>query len=47
MATGLVADVTQQDEISTQIDRYEAHTGLIDILVNYAGMQHRAPVESF
>ena len=47
MATGLVADVTQQDEISAQIDRYEAHTGPIDILVNNAGMQHRAPLESF
>ena len=46
-ATGLVADVTQQDEISAQIDRYEAHTGPIDILVNNAGMQHRAPLESF
>ena len=46
-ATGLVADVTQQDEISAQIDCYEANTGQIDILVNNAGMQQRAPLESF
>ena len=37
-ATGLVADVTQQDEISAQIDRYEARTGPIDILVNNAAL---------
>ena len=47
LATGLIADVTQEDEIAAQIDRYEAQFGPIDILVNNAGMQHRAPLESF
>ena len=46
-ATGLVVDVTQQDKIVDQIDSYEAHKGSIDILINNAGMQHRAPLERF
>lgn len=46
-ATALVADVTQQDVITAQIDCYETTTGPIDILINNAGMQHRQPLERF
>ena len=46
-AAALTADVTKQDEITAQIDDYEANTGLIDILINNAGMQHRQPLERF
>ncbi len=46
-ASALVADVTQQNDITAQIDHYEAIAGPIDILINNAGMQHRQPLESF
>ena len=46
-ATALIADVTKQDDITAQVDDYEAITGPIDILVNNAGMQHRQPLEHF
>ena len=46
-ATALAADLTQQDEITAQIDHYEATSGPIDILINNAGMQHRQPLERF
>ena len=46
-AYAFVADVTQQDQITTAIDAYEADKGPIDILINNAGMQHRAPLERF
>ena len=46
-AAAFVADVTQQDQITTAIDTYEADKGPIDILINNAGMQHRAPLERF
>ena len=46
-AVALVADVTQKDDITAQIDHYEATTGPIDILINNAGMQHRQSLERF
>ena len=46
-ATAFAADLTQQDEITAQIDHYEATSGPIDILINNAGMQHRQPLECF
>ena len=46
-AVALVADVTQKDDITAQIDHYEATTGAIDILINNAGMQHRQSLERF
>ena len=46
-AVALVADVTQKDDITSQIDHYEATTGAIDILINNAGMQHRQSLERF
>ena len=46
-ASALVADVTQQEQITAAIDRYEAETGPVDILINNAGMQHRAPLDEF
>ena len=46
-ASAFVADVTQQDQIEAAIDAYEAEKGPIDILINNAGMQHRAPLEAF
>ncbi len=46
-ASALVGDVTKQNQISAAIDAYEAESGPIDILINNAGMQHRAPLEEF
>ena len=46
-ASGLVADVTQQEQIAGALQDYETETGPIDILINNAGMQHRAPLEEF
>ena len=43
----LVFDVTEHDAVRAAIDRFEAETGPIDILVNSAGIQHRAPLEDF
>ncbi|WP_172297996.1 SDR family oxidoreductase [Pseudoruegeria sp. HB172150] len=40
-------DVTDHDATRRAIDGFEAHTGPITILVNNAGMQHRAPLEDF
>ena len=40
-------DVTDQAEVQTAIDGFEADTGPIDILINNAGMQHREPLEDF
>ena len=47
-ATGTLAfDVTDHDHAKAAIDRFESETGPIDILINNAGMQHRAPLEDF
>lgn len=40
-------DVTDHAAARTAVDRFEAETGPIDILINNAGIQHRAPLEEF
>lgn len=40
-------DVTDADAVATGTDRIEAEFGAIDILINNAGMQFRAPLEEF
>ncbi|MCT4370925.1 glucose 1-dehydrogenase [Yangia mangrovi] len=46
-AEALGFDVTDHASARAAIDRYEAETGPIDILINNAGMQHRGPLEEF
>ena len=41
------ADMRQTDEIKEMIDTANSAFGKIDILINNAGMQYRAPVEEF
>lgn len=43
----LAFDVTDADAVRGAVDGYEAEHGAIDILINNAGMQHRAPLEEF
>ena len=43
----LVFDVTDAAAVRTAIDDFEARIGAIDILINNAGIQHRAPLEDF
>ena len=40
-------DVTDAAATKAAVDEIEARTGPIDILINNAGMQHRAPLEDF
>jgi gluconate 5-dehydrogenase len=40
-------DVTEPDAVKDAVDSFEAQTGSIDILINNAGMQFRAPLEDF
>ena len=40
-------DATDARATAAAIDRFEAATGAIDILINNAGMQHRGPLETF
>jgi gluconate 5-dehydrogenase len=40
-------DVTSEEEVGIAIDRIEREQGPIDILINNAGMQFRAPLEDF
>jgi gluconate 5-dehydrogenase len=40
-------DVTEPEAVREAIDSFEAQTGPIDILINNAGMQFRAPLEDF
>jgi len=40
-------DVTDADLAKSAVDDFEATTGPIDILINNAGMQFRAPLEEF
>lgn len=42
-----VFDVTQQAAVAEAIDRVERDCGPIDILINNAGIQRRAPLEDF
>jgi len=43
----LAFDVTDHAATRAAVDRFEAETGPIDILINNAGIQHRAPLEEF
>lgn len=43
----LAFDVTDHAAARTAIDSFEASVGAIDVCVNNAGMQHRAPLEEF
>jgi gluconate 5-dehydrogenase len=45
--TILPIDVTDHAEVREAVDSFEQDTGAIKILVNNAGMQHRAPLEDF
>ncbi len=45
--TCLPFDATEHGAVREAIDRFEAEQGPIDICVNNAGMQHRAPLEDF
>jgi gluconate 5-dehydrogenase len=51
-AEGLVVrclgfDATDHEAVRAAVDGLEAEVGPIDVLVNNAGMQHRAPLEDF
>ncbi len=46
-ARTLSFDATKHDDVRAAIDGFEAAVGPIDILINNAGMQHRAPLEDF
>ncbi len=41
------ADMTKPDEIHTLIEEADASFGLVDVLVNNAGIQHVSPIEDF
>ncbi|MEO1797304.1 MAG: SDR family oxidoreductase [Pseudomonadota bacterium] len=43
----LAFDVTRPKDVRDKIDTFEADHGPIDILINNAGLQHRAPLEEF
>jgi gluconate 5-dehydrogenase len=43
----LAFDATDHEAVRKAIDAFEAEMGAIDVLVNNAGMQHRAPLEDF
>lgn len=43
----LIFDVTNHDAVRAAIDGFEAATGPIDILINNAGIQYRAPLQDF
>ena len=43
----LCCDVANAEEVDTAIDAYEADKGAIDILINNAGIQHRAELAEF
>jgi gluconate 5-dehydrogenase len=46
-ATGSAFDVTRVDEVQTAVGAIEANVGPIEILINNAGLQIRAPLEDF
>ena len=46
-AAGSVFDVTRVDEVQAAVGAIEANVGPIEILVNNAGLQIRAPLEEF
>ena len=43
----LCFDVTNQKEVTENIDQFEKNFGPIEILINNAGMQYRTPLEEF
>ena len=43
----LIFDVADSQQVKTAIDGYEAEQGAIDILINNAGIQHRAELAEF
>jgi gluconate 5-dehydrogenase len=45
--TGYAFDISNADEVKLQISQIENDLGSIDVLVNNAGIQHRAPLEEF
>ena len=47
VAESAVFDVTDAAAVSAGVSAIEAEIGPIDILINNAGMQHRAPLEDF
>lgn len=47
LVSELVFDVTKHDAVRFAIDGFEKHVGPIDILINNAGIQHRAPLDEF
>ena len=46
-AAGSVFDITDAGEVERSISHIESSLGNIDVLVNNAGIQHRAPLEEF
>jgi gluconate 5-dehydrogenase len=46
-AVAAVFDVTCRDEVLAAIEQIESESGAVNILVNNAGMQRRAPLEDF
>lgn len=46
-AAMLAFDVTDHEAARSAVDRFEAETGPIDILINNAGIQHRTPLQDF
>ena len=46
-ARGSLFDVTDRRQIDNGVESIETHIGPIDILINNAGMQHRAALEDF
>ena len=47
VVTTAVFDVTEPAAVKAGVAKIEADIGAIDILINNAGMQHRAPLEEF
>lgn len=43
----LTFDATDHGAVRMAVDKFETDTGQIDVLINNAGMQHRAPLEEF
>lgn len=41
------ADMTKPDQIAAMVDKAASEFGSVDIIVNNAGIQHVAPIESF
>jgi gluconate 5-dehydrogenase len=46
-AVSSIVDMTNAEAVKTEVARIEATIGPIEILVNNAGMQHRAPMAEF